>query len=47
MLDKIINTTGIVIHAAFIPVVRAEQHEIQRSDDETVWDRLKAVFKTE
>lgn len=43
MFEKLIATTGSLIHSAFIPVVHAESNDVQRLDEETVWDRMKAV----
>lgn len=47
MFQKIVAATGCLIHSAFIPVVHAEQKkEIQRSSEETFWDRLKSIAHT-
>lgn len=45
MLEKCICATGALLHSAFVPVVHAEQkeNEVQRSTEDTIWDRLKSV----
>lgn len=45
MLEKCICVTGALLHSAFVPVVHAEQkeNEVQRSTEDTIWDRLKSV----
>lgn len=48
MFEEVFRKVGSVIHCTFIPIVYAKQSQLEdvSSDNDSVWNRLKAITHT-